>query len=202
MDSRPCFEQAMTIKPPLLLLAAIAALPPLAVDMYLPAIPGIAASLGTDISTVQNSLSVFLVGFGLGMLVFGPLSDRHGRRPLALFGLCGFGLSSLLLSLSGSAESFLLFRLLQGFLGSAATVTVPGMIRDCYGANTARGMSSMTMIMLLAPLVAPLMGSLLLALDDWRLIFRFLAAYPAVLVLVALWRLPETRPPPGPGAQR
>src|SRR5690554_3926134 len=142
----------MNIKPPLLLLAAIAALPPLAIDMYLPAMPGIADDLAAPIATIQTSLSIFLVGFGSGMLVFGPLSDRYGRRPLALFGLCGFALASLALGLSGSAGTFLLLRLLQGFLGSAASVTVPAMIRDCYGANTAKGMSSMTMIMLLAPL--------------------------------------------------
>src|SRR5690606_27989407 len=93
-------------KLPLPLMAAIAALPPLAVDMYLPAIPQIAGDLGTEISTVQNSLSVFLVGFGFGMLLFGPLSDRYGRRPLALFGLTGFALSSLVLTLSTGAGMF------------------------------------------------------------------------------------------------
>lgn len=179
---------------PLLLMAAIAALPPLAVDMYLPAIPQIAADFGADISTIQNSLSVFLLGFGLGMLIWGPLSDRHGRRPLALFGLAGFALSSALLTLSSSATLFLGCRLLQGFLGSAATVVIPAMIRDCYGKDTAKGMSAVTMIMLVAPLLAPLMGSGVLTLAPWQGIFAALTLYPAVL-LVLTWRwLPETRP--------
>jgi MFS transporter, DHA1 family, multidrug resistance protein len=191
----------LKIQPPLLLLAAIAALPPLAVDMYLPAIPGIADDLATNISTVQNSLSIFLVGFGLGLLFFGPLSDRHGRRPLAFVGLLGFAMASCLIALASSAESFLVFRLLQGFLGSAASVTVPGMIRDCYGKNTAKGMSHVIMIMLLAPLVAPLMGSLLLQLGPWEIIFVLMSLYGLVLCGMAFVRLPETRPLPEPGYQ-
>lgn len=179
-------------KLPLLLMAAIAALPPLAVDMYLPAIPQIADDFGTGISTIQNSLSVFLLGFGLGMLVYGPLSDRHGRRPLALFGLSAFALSSLLLMFSPSGWWFLGLRLLQGFLGSAATIVIPAMIRDCYGKDTAKGMSAVFMIMLVAPLVAPLLGSLTLMLLPWEGIFGFLGLYAGVL-LVLTWRLlPET----------
>ncbi|MDT8399558.1 MAG: multidrug effflux MFS transporter [Pseudomonadales bacterium] len=181
-------------KPPILLMAAIAALPPLAIDMYLPAIPGIALDLATAISVVQNSLSVFLVGFGFGLLLFGPLSDRYGRRPLALFGLSGFALSSFLIAISTSADSFLLFRLLQGFLGSAATVVIPAMIRDCYGKDTAKGMSSVSMIMLLAPLVAPLLGSFLLTLGSWTIIFTALSVYGLMLLVLTFRYLPETRP--------
>jgi DHA1 family bicyclomycin/chloramphenicol resistance-like MFS transporter len=177
---------------PLLLMAAIAALPPLAVDMYLPAIPQIADDFSTSISTVQNSLSIFLLGFGTGMLVYGPLSDRHGRRPLALFGLAAFAVSSAMLMFSPSDFWFLALRLLQGFLGSAATIVIPAMIRDCYGKDTARGMSTVFMIMLVAPLVAPLLGSLTLMLLPWEGIFGFLALYAGIL-LVLTWRfLPET----------
>jgi len=198
----PDTDPTLRARLPLPLLAAIAALPPLAVDMYLPAIPQIAADLDADISTVQNSLSIFLVGFGLGMLLFGPLADRHGRRPLALFGLVGFALSSLFLTLSTSATTFLLFRLVQGFLGSAASVTIPAMIRDCYGKDTAKGMSAVTMIMLIAPLLAPLMGSLMLSLGPWQGIFAALTVYPVVLLGLTLWRLPETKPASAPGERR
>jgi DHA1 family bicyclomycin/chloramphenicol resistance-like MFS transporter len=180
-------------KLPLPLMAAVAALPPLAVDMYLPAIPQIADDLQTSISAIQNSLSIFLVGFGLGMLCFGPMSDRYGRRPLALFGLTGFALSSLLLALSTTSSMFLFFRLTQGFLGSAASVVIPAMIRDCYGKDTAKGMSAVTMIMLVAPLLAPLMGSLLLTLAPWQGLFVALTCYPLVVLLIAWWRLPETK---------
>jgi DHA1 family bicyclomycin/chloramphenicol resistance-like MFS transporter len=187
---------------PLPLMAAIAALPPLAVDMYLPAMPQIATNLGVELSIIQNSLSVFLLGFGLGMLCFGPFSDRYGRRPMALFGLTGFALSSLLLTLSNTATLFLVFRFLQGFLGAAATVNVPAMIRDCYGKDTAKGMSSVMIIMLIAPLVAPLLGSLALMLYSWHGIFAALTVYSAVLILLTWWRLPETRPDLAPSERR
>ncbi len=193
---------ALRDKLPLPLMAAIAALPPLAVDMYLPAMPQIADNLGVDLSTIQNSLSVFLLGFGLGMLFFGPFSDRYGRRPMALFGLIGFTLSSLFVTLSNTATLFLLFRFLQGFLGASATVNVPAMIRDCYGKDTAKGMSSVMIIMLIAPLVAPLLGSGALMLYSWHGIFAALTLYAAILFFLTWWRLPETRPAHAPGQRR
>lgn len=184
----------MKYRLPLPLLAAIAALPPLAVDMYLPAIPGIADSLSTEISTIQNSLSVFLMGFGLGQLFFGPLSDRYGRRPLAFFGLLCFGIFSGAIAFSTSADMFLLFRLLQGFLGAAASVVIPAMVRDSFGQDTAKGLSKVMMIMLVAPLIAPLGGSFLLQFGSWEIIFQALGFYGFAMLLLAVWRLPETRP--------
>jgi MFS transporter, DHA1 family, multidrug resistance protein len=179
---------------PLPLLSAIAALPPLAVDMYLPAMPQIANNLAVALNTVQNSLSIFLLGFGAGMLLYGPLADRHGRRPLALLGLLGFCLTSLLLVWSPNATLFLLFRLMQGLLGSAAAVTIPAMIRDCYGKDTAKGMSTVMMIMLVAPLVAPLFGSWILAIAPWQGLFVFQAIYAVVLLFITWRLLPETKP--------
>jgi DHA1 family bicyclomycin/chloramphenicol resistance-like MFS transporter len=183
-------------------MAAIAALPPLAVDMYLPAMPQIASRLGVELSVIQNSLSVFLLGFGLGMLCFGPFSDRFGRRPMALFGLAGFALSSLLLTFSNTATLFLVFRFLEGFLGASATVNVPAMIRDCYGKDTAKGMSTVMIIMLIAPLVAPLLGSVALMLYSWHGIFAALTVYSSVLIVLTWWRLPETRPDLAPSERR
>lgn len=188
-------EHPLRHKLPLPLLASISALPPLAIDMYLPAIPGMAENLGAQISTIQNSLSVFLVSFGFGMLLFGPLADRFGRRRLALFGLAGFGASSLALTLSPTAGWFLFFRFCQGVLGSAATITVPAMIRDTFGKDTAKGMSTVTMIMLTAPLVAPLLGSILLTVSQWRILFLVLTLYAAVVFTLALLKLPETLAP-------
>lgn len=175
-------------------MAAISALPPLAIDMYLPAIPGMAESLNTEISTIQNSLSIFLISFGFGMLFFGPLSDRYGRRPLAIFGLSGFAATSLVLALSPTSGIFLLFRFFQGLLGSAATIVIPAMIRDTFGKDTAKGMSTVTMIMLTAPLVAPLLGSALLTFSTWRSIFLVLTLYSVVVLALTIWKLPETQP--------
>ena len=182
-------------------MASISALPPLSIDMYLPAIPGMAESLGTEISTIQISLSVFLVSFGVGMLLFGPLSDRFGRRPLAMLGLTGFALASLGLTLSKTAEAFLVFRFFQGMLGSAATVVIPAIVRDCFGKDTARGMSTVTMIMLTAPLVAPLVGSTLLVVFSWRAIFAVLTVYAVVVLILTAWKLPETLPAASRGIQ-
>lgn len=185
---------ALRGKLPLPLLSAIAALPPMAVDMYLPAMPQIADDFGTSLVTIQNSLSLFLLGFGLGMLVSGPLADKYGRRPLALLGLAGFAIASLLLTFSGNATLFLLLRLVQGMIGSAATVTVPAMIRDCYGKDTAKGMSTVMIIMLVAPLVAPLVGSTLLTLWAWESLFAFQLFYAGTLLVIVWKLLPETRP--------
>jgi DHA1 family bicyclomycin/chloramphenicol resistance-like MFS transporter len=193
-DSSNAPSAALRARLPLPLLSAIAALPPLAVDMYLPAFQQIADDLDTSISHIQLSLSLFLLGFGSGMLFWGPFADRYGRRPIAMLGLAGFGITSLLLSLTTDATLFLAFRLLQGLLGSAASVTVPAMVRDCYGKDTARGMSTVMMIMLVAPLLAPLLGSAVLVIAPWEGIFVFEALYP-LLVLLACWHLlPETLP--------
>lgn len=181
-------------KLPLPLMAAMSALSALSIDMYLPAFPGMAESLGAPISTIQYSISVYLVAFGVGMLLFGPMSDRFGRRPLAIFGLAGYGLASLGIALSPTTSAFLVCRFLQGMLGSAATVVVPAIIRDCFGKDTARGMSTVTMIMLTAPLVAPVIGSILLTFSSWRAIFVVLALYALVALVFTIVILPETLP--------
>ncbi|SNY49587.1 MFS transporter, DHA1 family, bicyclomycin/chloramphenicol resistance protein [Arsukibacterium tuosuense] len=175
----------------LMLLAAVVATTPLAIDMYLPAMPMMADELDTHIGTVQQSLSIFLAAYGIGMLLFGPLADMLGRRPLAVFGLTGFILASIALSLVDSIEWFLGWRAMQALAGAAASVVVPGIIRHLYQQHTAKGMSYVSMIMMLAPLVAPAMGSGIIWLASWQAIFLFLALYGAVVVGFS-WRfLPE-----------
>lgn len=177
----------------LMLLAAVVATTPLAIDMYLPAMPMMAGELDTSISLVQQSLSIFLAAYGIGMLLFGPLADMLGRRPLAVFGLSGFILASIALSQVDSIEWFLGWRAVQALAGAAASVVVPGIIRHLYQQHTAKGMSYVSMIMMLAPLVAPAMGSGIIWLASWQAIFLFLALYGAVVVGFS-WRfLPEIR---------
>lgn len=178
----------------ILLLAAMVATTPLAIDMYLPAMPLMAQQLNTHIGLVQQSLSIFLAFFGISMLICGPLADTMGRRPLAIFGLSGFVLASIALSLVSSIEWFLVWRALQALCGAAATVVVPGIIRQLYQQHTAKGMSYVSMIMMLAPLLAPAIGSGILWLANWQMIFVTLAGY-AVLILLLCWRyLPEIKP--------
>jgi MFS transporter, DHA1 family, multidrug resistance protein len=177
----------------IVLLAAVIATTPLAVDMYLPAMPDIARDLKTHIGTVQQSLSIFLAAYGVGMLLFGPLADTFGRRPLAMFGLTGFALCSLALASVDDISYFLPLRALQAFCGAAATVVVPGVIRHLYQEHTAKGMSYLSMIMMLAPLLAPSIGSAILWFSDWRSIFVVLALYGTlILILVSKW-LPEIK---------
>jgi len=175
----------------IILLAATVAITPFAVDMYLPAMPVIAQDLQTHIGIVQQSLSVFLAAYGAGMLLFGPLADKWGRRPLALFGVSGFAVTSLFLAWSSNIEYFLIFRALQAFCGAAATVIVPGIIRHLYQEHTAKGMSYMSLIMMLAPLLAPSIGSGILYISEWPVIFAVIFGY-AALLLFFIWKyLPE-----------
>ena len=178
----------------LLLLASIIAITPLAIDMYLPAMPLMAKELGTDIGVIQQSLSIYLAAYGVGMLLFGPLADALGRRPLALAGLLFFSLASYALVGCQDAEWLLALRAIQAFAGSAATVVVPGIIRALYQEHTAKGMSYVSMIMMMAPLIAPAIGSAVLWVGHWQDIFLVLALY-STLILLLTWRfLPDPVP--------
>lgn len=166
------------------LFASIVAITPLAIDMYLPAMLIMSQDLNTPISNIQMSLSVYLAGYALGMLFFGPLADQFGRRKLAVIGLSGFCMSSLVLALTRQIEVFFIFRAIQAFTGAAATVVVPGVIRYIYQKDTAKGMSYVSMIMMIAPLIAPTIGSVLMGYWHWSSIFIVLALYSLIILLL------------------
>lgn len=172
------------------LLAAIIAVSPLAIDMYLPAMPTLAAHFSTQMPLVQNSLSIYLFGYALGMLVFGPMADKHDKRKLVMIGLTGFMLTTLLLTIAQSIEQFIVLRFMQAFVGSAATVVVPGIINQLYGKDTAKGLSYVSMIMMLAPMIAPSIGSALL-LHSWQMTFYILALYALVILVLGTFFLPD-----------
>lgn len=166
------------------LFASIVAITPLAIDMYLPAMLIMSQDLNTPISNIQMSLSVYLAGYALGMLFFGPLADQFGRRKLAVIGLSGFCISSLVLAFTRQIEVFFVFRAIQAFTGAAATVVVPGVIRYIYQKDTAKGMSYVSMIMMIAPLIAPTIGSVLMGYWHWSSIFIVLAFYSLIILLL------------------
>jgi DHA1 family bicyclomycin/chloramphenicol resistance-like MFS transporter len=178
------------------IVASIMALNPLAMDMMLPALPNIGASFGiSDGNYLQSVLSVFLLGFGVGQFVMGPLSDRFGRRPVLLGGMVLYGLASLLALFTRSFEMLLVARALQG-LGTAATrVIATSIVRDCYaGRRMASVMSLVMMIFVAVPIVAPSFGQAVMVGGQWRGIFVVLMAYGLLALLWSALRLPETLP--------
>ncbi|GHC31271.1 Bcr/CflA family drug resistance efflux transporter [Kushneria pakistanensis] len=178
------------------LVAANTALAPFAIDAYLPAIPALALHIDANIHLTELSISIFLLGMALGQLIFGPLSDRVGRKPVLLGGIITFTLASLLLTQIDTFRSLMILRFLQALGGGACVVNSAAIVRDCFsGREAARVLSTMVMILMLAPLVAPAVGSVLLGLADWWAIFLFLALYGAALFYLIAHHLPETRAP-------
>ena len=159
--------------------------------MYLPAMPVLAEHLGTDMPMIQNSLSIYLLGYALGLIIFGPMADKYSRRKMVLFGITGFVIASFLLVFVNSIEQFLTLRFIQAFISSAATVVVPGTIREYYQKDTAKGLSYVSMIMMLAPMIAPSIGSVLLVAHSWQLIFYVLSLYSFIVLLLVMKYLPE-----------
>src|SRR5436309_10779850 len=145
------------------ILGALAAFGPLSIDMYLPALPTLAESFGTSPSRVQLTLSAFLLGFGVGQLGYGPLSDRWGRKPPLLAGVGLYVGASVLCALSTGVASLIGFRLLQGLGACAGPLTARAVVRDVYDHDrAARMLSLMMLVMGAAPLLAPVVGGHLL----------------------------------------
>ena len=179
----------------LLLLAALVALGPLSVDMYLPAMPAMMAGFGTDIATMHLTLSTYLAGFALFHLVCGPLADRFGRKPILLLGTALFVVSCLGCSQSTSMQQLLVFRFLQGVGACVGPTLARTVVRDVFGpVRAARALSLIAMLMALAPAVAPSLGGVMLLVFPWPSIFLFLASYGVVVVILIYRLLPETMP--------
>lgn len=164
-----------------LTLASLSAITPLAIDMYLPALPAIAQEFHTPIAQVEFSLSLYFFGMAMGQLLGGPISDAYGRRSMVTFGLFLFGISSLWLAITPDIQTFWLLRALQAFGGGIATVNVSATVRDRFsGKESARIFSLIATIMLMAPLMAPTLGSLILKFFQWQSIFILLGFYAFV----------------------
>lgn len=179
-----------------LVLAAFVALGPLATDMYLPALPAMAAALNAAPADVQLTLSVYMVGLALAQLVYGPLADRFGRKPLLLVGLLLFTLASLACALTRSIEAMIVFRLLQALGGSAGPVLARAAVRDVHDPlEAARILSYLGTATALAPALAPIGGGYLLVTFGWPSVFVFLAAYGLAATALLWFALPESLSP-------
>ncbi|MBB4892712.1 DHA1 family bicyclomycin/chloramphenicol resistance-like MFS transporter [Streptomyces olivoverticillatus] len=179
-----------------LVLGGLTALPPLSMDMYLPALPEVTDSLASPASTVQLTLTACLMGMALGQLVVGPMSDKWGRRRPLLVGMVVYVLATAVCAFATSAGLLVGFRLVQGLAGAAGIVIARAVVRDLHeGVAMARFFSTLMLISGVAPVVAPLIGGQILRLTDWRGVFVVLTAVGLALSLL-VWRfLPETLPP-------
>src|SRR5258705_6534077 len=179
-----------------IVIASIMALNPLAMDMMLPALPNIASAFHiTSANRPQMVLSIFLVGFGVGQFVMGPLSDRFGRRPVLLGGMAVYCIASLLAIAAPSFETLLLARALQGVCTSATRVIATSIVRDCYaGRRMASVMSLAMMVFIAVPVIAPAFGQAVLLVTQWRGIFIVLMLYGALTLVWSALRMPETLP--------
>ncbi len=180
------------------LLGALTALGPLGVDMYLPAFPAMGADLHASPGAIQQTLATFLFGMSAGQVVFGPLSDRLGRRRPLFAGLVLFTLASLGCALAASAEALALLRLAQAVGGCAGMVVARAVVRDvCDERGAVRMMASLMLVMGAAPILAPMLGGALISAFDWRAIFWFLTLYGAAALVTVALLLPESLPPEG-----
>jgi DHA1 family bicyclomycin/chloramphenicol resistance-like MFS transporter len=177
-------------------IASIMALNPLAMDMMLPALPNIASAFHITIANrPQAVLSTFLIGFGVGQFVMGPLSDRFGRRPVLIDGMALYCIASVLAITASSFETLLLARVLQGLGTSATRVIATSIVRDCYaGRRMASVMSLAMMVFIAVPVIAPSLGQAVLLLTQWRGIFIVLMLYGALALIWSALRMPETLP--------
>jgi DHA1 family bicyclomycin/chloramphenicol resistance-like MFS transporter len=178
------------------IIASIMALNPLAMDMMLPALPNIRSAFHlADANRPQMVLSTFIIGFGVGQFVMGPLSDRFGRRPILLGGMTVYCIASLLAIAAPSFETLLLARALQGLCTSATRVIATSIVRDCYaGRRMASVMSLAMMVFIAVPVLAPSFGQAVLLLTQWRGIFIVLMLYGVVALIWSSLRMPETLP--------
>lgn len=192
----------------LLILGALSAFGPLAIDFYLPSFPALALAFATDTEHVQLSLASYFAGLAIGQLVYGPLADRFGRRMPLLVGVSLFTLASLACAVAPSLEWLIAARFVQALGGCAGMVISRAVVRDlCDPISSAKVFSQLMLVMGLAPILAPVGGGLLLNLFGWPSIFVCLTLFSAAcLFALARW-LPETlnpaiQPPPLSGALR
>src|SRR5574340_191554 len=169
------------------LLATLVALGPISTDLYLPALPALATYFGSDVSRVQLTLSVFLAGFAVAQIVYGPLSDRFGRRPVMLAGLTIYLLASVACAFAVSIDGLIAARFLQALGACAGPVLGRAIVRDVYGpVEAARVLAYISGAMAIAPMLGPMLGGWLTVLFGWRANFAALSIFSAAQLLATL----------------
>jgi len=176
-----------------LLLAALTALGPLSIDMYLPSLPDIGRALAAPSARVQLTISSYLIGFAAGQIIYGPLSDRYGRRPVLFAALAIYVAGAGICAGTQSIDPLIIARLLQGVGGSGSIVLARAIVRDLYsGVRAARELSLMGSISAFAPIVAPMIGGVLQTEFGWRASFILMGIAAIIAFAMASQLLPET----------
>lgn len=196
MKSQAAAPAGMHPREFLTFIAALMAVNALGVDLMLPALADIGHDLAVSAANHRQwVVTVYMVGFGAGQLVYGPLADRHGRRPILIATLIGFVAASIFAASSATFGALLFARLLQGLMSASTRVLAVAIVRDgASGRQMARTMSVAQMIFFLVPILAPTLGQGLLTLGPWRFIFYVLGAFAAFVLGWVVFRVPETLP--------
>ncbi len=170
----------------LFFLVIISAFPPLTIDLYLPALPQMVEVFNTDRSMVNLTLSSYFVTYAIGLLFWGPLSEKFGRKPILLIGLAGYMVASMLCAMTNNIEQLIGARVFQAFAGSAITVIATAIVKDLYdGREREKIMATIMSLVIIAPMVAPVFGAFLLQIASWRMMFVTLAIFGAFASVLA-----------------
>ena len=192
MTSQPHISRARLA----FILGGLAMFGPFSIDTVFPAFPVMASDLGVGKVAMQQTISVYLMGYAAMSLFHGPISDAIGRRKVLLAGIVLFTLASVGAALATEMGVMLAFRALQGLSAGVGLIVGRAVVRDCRdGDDAQRLMSQISMIFGIAPAIAPVIGGVILGWSDWHGIFWFLAAFGLVLLVVTAWGLPESHPP-------
>jgi DHA1 family bicyclomycin/chloramphenicol resistance-like MFS transporter len=179
------------------LIALLMAMNAIAIDIMLPALPAMARDFGLpDPNEAQWIIAAYVLGFGVAQLVYGPVSDRYGRRPVLLVGLVLYMLTATIAAFADTFATMIVARILQGIAAASTRVIASAVVRDCYsGRQMARVMSLSFMVFLAVPVMAPAVGQVVLMLAPWHSIFALLAVYAAGVTAFVWLRMPETLHP-------
>lgn len=177
-----------------LLMAGLIALSPFAIDSFLSAMPDMAVFFGVEFNVIELIITMYFLGFSLGNFFGGPLSDAFGRKKIALFGVLLYGVSAIMIPQCKAIEYVLVLRVFQAFGGGFATVTSNLFIKDWYkGKEVAKLITITTMIMMLAPLFAPIIGAFIAKHAQWQGVFYFLTIFALILFVIFMVFIPESR---------